>query len=409
MRPLRKLCSFGRDDRGSVAIIVGLLLVFIIGVAGASIDLGRQQMVKNKLQQASDAAALAAANMPDGTAESVRTTEAAMFFALNVPDPYNGVSPRPTPNVTFPSGSVRVTAQTNVPTNFMKFLGSGLVASSAGSSVLIEQNAQTTYDVLLVMDNSGSMATADIGAGGSREMPSGLRSTARTEARQSCYNWPTNVGICNSHGDGPRAVNPPPYGFGLTGATRLNAVRLAARTITTELLNPNEAGNRVGIVTWAHNLIDSEALTTNFTTAANAIDSMWGWGATNSLVGMQRAQTLGNDFDEDHVRAIILLTDGMNTWGSPGCNGADYCSGTDTSTNNLCTTLKNQGIVIYTVAFGTDVTTGSQATQAQNFLRNCASRDADNNPRFFIAPNSSVLQTAFGDILTSIQKLRISD
>src|ERR1044072_1591479 len=50
-----------RDERGTVTIMTAILMVGLVLVMGLSIDVGRIYMVRSGLQNAADAAALAAA------------------------------------------------------------------------------------------------------------------------------------------------------------------------------------------------------------------------------------------------------------------------------------------------------------------------------------------------------------
>ena len=60
MKRLRSM-SFPRQQRGAVAIIVGLSLAVLIGFAGLALDGGRLYVTKTELQNSADACALAAA------------------------------------------------------------------------------------------------------------------------------------------------------------------------------------------------------------------------------------------------------------------------------------------------------------------------------------------------------------
>jgi hypothetical protein len=51
------------DDRGAVAVLVGLLAVVLVGMSAFTVDLGMAYVSKRQLQTASDAAALAAASV----------------------------------------------------------------------------------------------------------------------------------------------------------------------------------------------------------------------------------------------------------------------------------------------------------------------------------------------------------
>ena len=56
------LRGFARDDRGAIAIVFALVIALLLGVIGAAIDFSRAQSVKSHLQAVVDAATLAAAH-----------------------------------------------------------------------------------------------------------------------------------------------------------------------------------------------------------------------------------------------------------------------------------------------------------------------------------------------------------
>lgn len=156
------------------------------------------------------------------------------------------------------------------------------------------------------------------------------------------------------------------------------------------------------------------------------------------------------DYDEPNMeKVVILLTDGNNqwydwpgaTWGSgadkrysglPGSSkypnsstldddypGADYTAygrlseGRLGTTNNnavddaiddrmfeMCTTMKDSEIIIYTITFG-----GSPGSATQNLFRACASED----DMYFHAPSNSTLQQVFATIADELSNLRIAE
>lgn len=78
-RPRRKKI---KRDEGTVAIIVALMLVVLIGFLGFVVDTGQIFRVRNELQNVADASALAGARMLDGTLAGVTKAEqAALDFA----------------------------------------------------------------------------------------------------------------------------------------------------------------------------------------------------------------------------------------------------------------------------------------------------------------------------------------
>jgi hypothetical protein len=126
-------------------------------------------------------------------------------------------------------------------------------------------------------------------------------------------------------------------------------------------------------------------------------------GNTNQAIGLQLGwQTLtaapftipAIDTDYKYQTVIILLTDGLNTqdrWYSTA-------SSIDTRQKKTCDNIKAAGITLYTV----QVNTGSDPTST--LLQNCAT-DAG---KFFLLTEAGQMVTTFGQIGTSLSKLRLA-
>jgi len=181
----------------------------------------------------------------------------------------------------------------------------------------------------------------------------------------------------------------------------------------------------------------------------------WGWRVISPNYqgrwGGDTPKDLPKDYDEpDLTKAVILLTDGVNEWydwpgkkwtvdgedhysGVPGNNkypdsydddfkvawpGADYTaygrlsegrlgtasnSGAKTEVNSrlleLCTAMKAEGIVIYTITFKLS------DTATQQLYRDCAS----NTDFYFNSPSNSDLQQAFIQIADELSNLRLAE
>ena len=327
--------SLLRDGRGSVLILVGLGILVLVGLAGAGIDLGRQQIVSSKLQSASDAAAIAAGSAPAG--QEIQTAQ--RYFNLNFPDSYLGVA-RPTPTITQTANGTTVAASAPVPTLFLRLLG--VTTTTAAGRTGTESGSTTNtqkFDVILVMDNSGSMATPDAGG----------------------------------------------------GQIRLGALKVAAKTLASNLLDPNVAGSRVAGVTWDNAVIDTIGFQNTNGPMQSFLDGMLPRGLTNSAVGIAAAQSMVSGFNADAVKAVVLLTDGVNNEDSS--NGATIA---------ICDNLKSQGVVVYTIALGPVAT---QFPEVAAFLTACATDPG----KFFNAPDADSLKNVFDAILTSVKKLRITE
>ena len=408
------------DRRGNVLMLTGLLFFVLLGAAGASIDLGRQQLVRIKLQHSADAAALAGALAPDG---ADRQAVALRYFNMNFPAKYMGVT-RPVPQFPGVANAFKVTAEATVPTTFMRFLGKDMVVADGSSNTMLAASETQSYDLLLSIDVSGSMSYADVEGG--RPVPAVSLNAARANGVRLCQltglKYP-----CADYGNGPSTQDGKTIGYGLTGNTRLNAVREAAMTIARQMLESGVKDNesRLGLVTWSGAGELVLPLTTESSKVYTAIDQMAAFGGTNSMEGMRLANQALVNSNPKHVRAIVLLTDGKNTQrgqlyqlpsgrltdlGYPPCNGFDMCRPANERTLPMCNAAKDSGYLIYTVAFGSEVSgTTGDAVEVQNFLSSCASGVAGSNRNeyFFVAPNAATLQQVFAVILQQVQKVRI--
>jgi hypothetical protein len=136
-------------------------------------------------------------------------------------------------------------------------------------------------------------------------------------------------------------------------------------------------------------------------------------------------------------KAIVLMTDGNNEWydwadGVPGqtpptappagvpawtadhdadytaygrllhnSRGIPYANVTTTLNSwmsQMCTTIKQNGIIIYTILFN------NNSTATQTLFQNCASSPGN----YFLSPDTATLQNAFKQIGRDLSNLRIS-
>lgn len=183
------------------------------------------------------------------------------------------------------------------------------------------------------------------------------------------------------------------------------------------------------------NLYCSQAvtpMTSNETTLHNAINSLSADGNTHVVLGAAWAWRMisprwrnlwGGEMDTNALpldydtplmnKAVIIMTDGDNTisnstrgayWylsnGKLGTtNSTTAVSRLNSRTETVCTNMKNNGIFVYTIAFGTAI-----SGTAQTMLRNCAT----NGDYYFYSPTGDDLEDAFHTIGDSLSNLRIS-
>jgi Flp pilus assembly protein TadG len=148
-RILRKLLP---DRRGAVAAFVAVGIVPMVGFIGLATDTARGYMVKTKLHQALDAAALAGGR---AMLEPDRDADIQQFFTANFPDNYLGATLNgPDIDADISEGLLTLTATATVPTSFMQVLGFQDITVSAHTVV---HRAVRGMELALIMDNTGSM------------------------------------------------------------------------------------------------------------------------------------------------------------------------------------------------------------------------------------------------------------
>ncbi len=349
---------FARDTRGSVLMLFGLSIIFLVGIGGAGVDLGTQQLQRVKLQMAADAAATSAASLVPtsaANATSERQNAANRYFNLNYPPTLFG-QPRPTPIITLTggagNGTVTVTANSDVATSFVSNFGIPTLASAGSATAgLLEVNA-AKYDVILSMDNSGSMSAP---AGG--------------------------------------------------GLSRIAALKNAANTLIDKFLPLTTThDNRMAFNRWNHDIINSVGFSADNPSSKAYINNMTIGGNTNSAAGLGNAMSMQPQTRSDAVKTVILLTDGVNGVGA-GTTGP-----INAASLGICDGLKNQQVVIYTIGFGASVVNDAGVIA---FLSACATPNpaggSNTNVYFFPAANTAQLNAAFDIIATSIRSVRISN
>lgn len=144
--------EFKTDTRGAVAVFVAGGIISMVGAIGLATDTARGYMVKARLSQALDAAALAGGRE---IFSPTRDADIEMFFKANFPPGFLGATViGPVIQVSPDNETLTLTASAKLDTTFMNVLGFGELNVSTSTEVTRE----TTYlDVVLAIDMSGSM------------------------------------------------------------------------------------------------------------------------------------------------------------------------------------------------------------------------------------------------------------
>ncbi len=364
---VRMLRSFARDTRGSVLIFVGLAMVVLFGVIGVGIDLGTQTIIRTRMQNAADAAALAG-SIADGVTDAQRTAIARRYFALNHPDRYLGTD-LTAANVGITSANDSVLVDTNLRTrkaDIVPILGQQQIKTRAISEVRNTNSVSSEIrDVVMVMDSSTSM-----------------------------------------------------YDLLPGGTQRIVEAKRAANTLIDEIIcNVPARGSRVGWVEYttdcsgANSCTDvtrSLALSASCPALRDAVTIYTPRGATNGAEGLERAESLLASARPNVVRAVVYMTDGLNnTYRNrnycydpadvAGCLEGSGSPVADVPARDACDRIKARGVLVYGIAF-------SSTAQNAQIVRDCASGP----DYYFYAPDAASLQTAFREIVTRIKKIRIT-
>lgn len=162
------LVRFRAARKGSIAIGFAVTSFVIMASVGIGIDVARVINEKTKAQAAVDSAALAANYEADTyTAEQMRQAGERYFDAV-YQAPEGGTLVR---TVTVDQGKVTVTATVGVKTTLTALMGEDSISFTVLAETFF---GRTSFDVVMVLDNSGSMRGSKI---------STLRSAAKDLAR----------------------------------------------------------------------------------------------------------------------------------------------------------------------------------------------------------------------------------
>ncbi len=159
---------FLRDRRGAMAVVFGLMLFPLFGLLGMAIDYGAALRSRDNMQEASDAAALAAASQ-EGVTDSERAAYGEKVFDANFTDPLLGAPV--VPNVSVGDGTVTVTASGNVPTYIMSILNHETINVAVRSVATIKTSFEPCFYALdptdsrtVYVDNDADIWTKKCGA-----------------------------------------------------------------------------------------------------------------------------------------------------------------------------------------------------------------------------------------------------
>lgn len=433
--------------------LIGLAILVLVGSAGLAIDVSRRELAQAKLSNALDAAGLAAGS----TVNTANVeTEVHKYLNVNFPAHYvtatiNDVSVEVSNNNTV----INLSADGTINTTFGKIFGITTLPIHAESEVT---RSTKGMELVLVMDNTGSM--------GNHNKLEDMKAAAKAlvgilygdnntvdDLWVGLVPFAQTVNIDVSRTDWIDTSYKNGLSWGTADWGGCIDARHTSRDITDDPPSaetfktyywPDDSNND-----WIRNngqsrgglgtslgpnkscTVPMTAMVAEKSTINTDIDAMeargnthvglgavWGWRMLSPRWrglwgGQMNANSLPLDYNTPLMnKAVVILTDGMNTMDnssrtaywylSDGRLGTTNQNNAVTALNNklssVCASMKSHGIIVYTVAFD------NPGASIENLLRNCASDPS----YYFDSPTGSDLQQAFRLIGDSLSNLRLS-
>ena len=427
--------SFLRDQRGSVASLIGLSIVPVALALGLAVDGGLAYSAQNKLQSAVDSAALAAVRVATDDDADVNA-DARMFFDVNYPaDTLGGRVTRFSPDFDDESGEITIEAEVEIPTAFMRIAGLPTVTVAASTAAQRQENG---IELAMVLDTTGSMGFADPGGGTKIDA---LKRAANTlldtiygeeetldDVSVSVVPYTTAVNIGTNRTDLLTGFDASSFGSaGWRGCveardgtrdrddTPPSTERFVAYQFPSSDPNFLCTENTILPLTAEKSIVAGHINNLiAFGGTINNIGLSWGWRTISPLWrGVFGGNNAPVDYDDETIdKAIIFMTDGETALQGVAYSAYGRLNERRLGTQNRnraedeidrrmiesCNLAKAEGIQIFTIMFALN-----DAQVEQNF-RTCAT-SADH---FFDAPDGDALEAAFKDIAGQLTSLRLT-
>ncbi|WP_445489871.1 vWA domain-containing protein [Rhodopseudomonas sp. RCAM05734] len=434
--PLRRFC---RSQDGNIAVIFAIVMVPTIGFIGAAVDYSRANAARSAMHAALDSAALMVAKddaAGDMTRAQLNTKANAYFTALYTNTDVPSVTLTATYSNSATTGSsVVLSGSGTINTSFMKVVGFPTLTLSSSSTA---SWGMTKLRVAMALDNTGSMK--DDGKMSALQtattnLINQLSASAQTNGdvyislvpfanvvnlgtgyKNSGYidwsNWSTVGSIeegwtCGSSYNswyrtmrcGSSSNNINSWNGCVIDRTQNYDVQITAPTTAATYYPADQSSYCPTVIT---------PLSYNWTALKASVATMTPSGGTNQPIGLVWAwQTLqqtapfnapAEDSNYTYKKAIILLSDGLNTMDRWYGDGSTPSSQVDARQQPLCDNIKAANVTIYTI----QVNTGGDPTSA--VLQYCASGSGN----FFQLTTASQVISTFNTIGTALTNLRIS-
>lgn len=381
---------FARDRRGNFGMMTAIVLPIILATAGVAIDLTNMVMMKSELQDATDAAALAAASaLANNGKTATQAKEIAMrFLKAQISRGSTADGDQETKDENDLASATTITIKetalngsgkafsVDIATNykiqfnaFTQLLGQKSTTLKATSSAESATESKNALSMFLVLDRSGSMSWT------TEEKEADLTKKCQNHTEQNWFNP-------NLKATAPCFIS------------KIAALKTAVASLVTQLntADPQSALVRTGAVAYNDQMFSAVDLawgTTGALTYVNAIPKV-PEGGTDSSGAFAKALEKLNDPNEAKLhkskngqvpsRYIVFMTDGANTH----YKGATNNTRSDEETKKSCDTARTDKVEVYTVAF-------MAPERGKTLLKYCATTGAN----YFEATNTAALVSAF--------------
>lgn len=424
----RHIHDYLRQTIGALSVAFAIAMPVVVGAAGFAVDLSMAHMVKQRLSNAIDSAALAAAASAGGSSTAAIQSKVEQFFYKNYP--LDKIGATFDLKVSVSGDDITVSAKSRYDTSFAKFLGVDEMVVSAKTTVTREILG---LEVAMVLDVTGSMSTNNnIGA---------LKTAATNFLNVLCSNSACSSLVKIGIVPFANTVNVGPYGLGKnpSGSTYDTAF---VNNPSNKSFNQSSSTQWWGCVLersspqdtqnegsgWKWNMYNNSngginngcnksyvlPLTSVYGTIKAKITSLAASGNTLSNIGMVWGYRVlspeapfreGAAWNDVTVKKVaILMTDGDNNIGGAYSAYGEWSTlkltdrNLDTKLATTCQNMKNDGITIYTITF-----TSSIDTTTKGYFRNCAS----STDKYYDAPSQTNLLNAFEQIARELSNIHI--
>jgi Flp pilus assembly protein TadG len=426
------VARFAQNERGSIAMLFGLIVMAVMSITALGLDYGRILMARRTLSEAVDAASLAAGRaMMDGKLSKADVDDIALsYFNENAKWLSKVHAKVPTPVISTDVGAstITVTANTDVPMTFMAIAGFKKVNVPAIAKVAFDSK---DLEVGMALDITGSMGGTPPG-GGPRKID-GLKAAFKSFAEtlipdnpqigrkirigvapfSASVNLGKFAGKASNFRSGDNCVTErqtPTY----TGSAPSNGNFFDVAADGVKDIDPTEGNVGQPLYFCPKQAImpltdDRNALIKQVNAyqeggyTAGHIGAQWGWNLVSedyaAFWGGSAAPAPYSDATGANpklIKAVILMTDGI-------FNTSYHHDEAKKQALALCTAMKAKGIKVFTIGFGLG-NTGSELVAKQT-LQACATP----GPQYFAdASNTAQLDAALQSFATVLTQLRLS-